>query len=104
MDSPWLRITSEIIIVITFIVMYWGRWKEGVKARLWALPIVIWLLHSSIHYGVWLWFYYHGNPGGILAQEWILTWGAITRLHGFLTILILEVYRLLKGKFILNGH
>jgi hypothetical protein len=103
MESPEIRIVSVVIILITFVIMYFARWREGVKQRLWALPIFIWLFHNAIHYGFWLWFYYSGQRW-ILGSEWMLTWGAITRLHGFLTILILEIYRLLKGKYIVNGH
>jgi hypothetical protein len=104
MESPEIRIIGEIIILAAFVVMYWSRWKQGVKQRLWALPIVVWLLVSLVHYAFWLIYYYQGNPENVLGSEWMLTWGGIARILGFATILILEIYRLLKGRYIINGH
>lgn len=80
---------SIVVIVISLAVEFLWAINNRRKFLL-AGPTIIWLIHSLAFYLTW--WIVHPN----LRPDWIIDWGAAVRLHGYLTLLIMGLYRFQK--------
>ena len=78
---------ASVIVIVTILVMQvaWmikhpGRWR-------WSVPVFLWMLHGLVFYLT------------LFFTDWPhTTWSAILRLHGYVSVLIVEAARLRRGK------
>ena len=94
-----------IIQIITFVfVLYciFGLIKWSARAelrRLWAIPALVWMIHTAIFYLCTLPYIILEIPHAINFTDW----SAFLRLHGYITTSFL-VFTLLKLNGKLDGH
>lgn len=80
-----VQATSLVIsVVIMVIQVIWMR-RHADRWR-WSAPVFLWMLHSAIFYLT------------VFVTDWPHTnWSALLRLHGLISILIIEKSRLRRG-------
>ena len=86
------QITSMIVIILAIAVEVWWMLTHRDKYLL-SIPNIIWLVHALVFY-IALWKCTSINTNKQLFNEW----GAALRLQGYITILMMGLYRM-NGRF-----
>lgn len=87
-NSLMLEVFSMFCIMLTLFIIYKQIDKKH-EVGLWAIPMIMWLLHSLIFYA----FVNIERFSGIDVGISFTFWSAILRLHGYMTILFVEFFR-----------
>lgn len=86
--NVWLEVFSMICITVILFVIY-QQSKCGWEFKLWGIPMGVWMAHGFIFYACT-----SIQREGIVDFGPIFTsWSAVLRLHGYLTVLAIEIFR-----------
>lgn len=95
-----LDATQTATVIGTLAIMYFQvkQIRANRKTWLWQLPMLIWMIHTLIFYGVIILDTFEIVDVHVYSVIVFSTWSAILRLHGTFTILGNEVTRYRAAK------
>lgn len=83
-DDP-IRMVNLVVAIITLVFLF-CQMRKGTRGAAWAVPVMLWMVHTIIYYIVIIATY--GDMNGKLHD-----WSPVLRLHGYFTILGIELIR-----------
>ena len=84
MGRQYVQFISIAIISAVLVIEIVWAFRNRDKWR-WAVPITLWMMHAFVYY-IFV----------IAGAQFVHDWSPILRLHGYISILILEANRTLK--------
>jgi hypothetical protein len=90
-----LQFLSLLIVVATLLLLM-GQIKRDKTKRLWVFPMAIWMDHAIVFYTVLILNRYYDPIQ--LPNEFFTNWSATLRLHGYLTIFVIELFRWIQSR------